>query len=325
MHINRRKTTRSVRAAFGSSRNPELAVVPLETLKALTWDLVCFAVPTSKVELVWKAVQAWHPGRQFPFPPPMCEVNQFSSWSKMLGSIRGHPVALKLPIQKATVHWLLAWRPSTLAAYRARLMTVVATLGCMRVNEVARLQVCDLWFDSLMSYGMSGFEGTCSVHINRRKNDTQRKGHYPAFGRSRDPELEVVVQLRRWLELAGLAVHPSCSEQSTPAAACELCPPLFPLTNCSKGGVTVASRWPCTRQQASDWIRWAVKEAGGDSSRFSSISARKWGSTAIEARVDETILYLQSGHGAAGAFPARAYMQIAAPARFLETFEAFGL
>jgi hypothetical protein len=43
----------------------------------------------------------------------------------------------------------------------------------------------------------------------------------------------------------------------------------------------------------------------------------------IEARVDETILYLQSGHGAA--LPARAYMQIASPARFLETFEAFGL
>ncbi len=46
-------------------------------------------------------------------------------------------------------------------------------------------------------------------------------------------------------------------------------------------------------------------------------------STAIEARVDETILYLQSGHGAA--LPARAYMQIASPARFLEMVEAFGL
>ena len=53
------------------------------------------------------------------------------------------------------------------------------------VNEVARLQVCDLWFDYLTSYGVPGFEGTCSVHINWRKNDTQRKGHYPALGRSR--------------------------------------------------------------------------------------------------------------------------------------------
>jgi hypothetical protein len=77
----------------------------------------------------------------------MCEVNQFSSWSKMLGSSRGHLVELKLPFQKATMRWLSAWRPGTLAAHRARLLTVVATLGCLRVNEVTRLQVCDLWFD----------------------------------------------------------------------------------------------------------------------------------------------------------------------------------
>jgi hypothetical protein len=47
------------------------AVLPmsLTTLKALTWDLVCFAVPTSQVELVWKAVQARH--RRFHLQPPM--------------------------------------------------------------------------------------------------------------------------------------------------------------------------------------------------------------------------------------------------------------
>ncbi len=71
------------------------------------------------------------------------------------------------------------------------------------------------------------------------------------------------------------------------------------------------------------WIR-AVSQAGGDSTRFSGISARKGGiSTAIEAGVDEAILYLQSGHGQALA--ARAYMHRKSPARFLETFETFGL
>ncbi len=39
--------------------------------------------------------------------------------------------------------------------------------------------------------------------------------------------------------------------------------------------------------------------------------------------VDEASLYLQSGNGAA--IPAQAYMRIASPARFFETFEAFGL
>jgi hypothetical protein len=300
----------------------DILPMPLDTLKALTWDMVCFAVPSSQIELVWKSVQARH--RQFQLRQPLCEANQYSSWVKMLGSIRGRPLALKLPIQKATVRWLLAWRPTTLAAHRARLLTAVATLACMRVNEVARLQVCDLWFDYLASYGIPGFEGTCSVHIDRRKNDTVRKGHYPALGRSKDPALDIVAQLRTWLRVAGLAVHSACAKRARPAARCPVCPPLFPLTRCAPGGVTVATDRPCSRQQASDWIRWAVSQAGGDSSRFSGISARKGGiSTAIEAKVDEAILYLQSGHGQA--LPARAYMHLTSPDRFLETFEAFGL
>jgi len=99
---------------------------------------------------------------------------------------------------------------------------------------------------------------------------------------------------------------------------------LFPLTRCAPGGVTVATDRPCSRQQASDWIRWAVSQAGGDSNLSSGISSREGGiSTAIEARVDEAILYLQSGHG--HALPARAYMHLTSPDRFLETFEAFGL
>jgi hypothetical protein len=87
-----------------------------------------------------------------------------------------------------------------------------------------------------MSYGVLGFEGTCSVHTNRRRNDTQRNGHYYALGRSRDPELGVVVQLRHWMAVAGLAMQPDCAKQVRPAAACELCPPLFPLSRCAKGG-----------------------------------------------------------------------------------------
>jgi len=216
----------------------DILPMPLDTLKALTWDMVRFAVPSSQIELVWKSVQARH--RQFQLRQPLCEANQYSSWVKMLGSIRGRPLALKLPIQKATVRWLLAWRPTALAAHRARLLTAVATLACMRVNEVARLQVCDLWFDYLASYGIPGFEGTCSVHIDRRKNDTVRKGHYPALGRSKDPALDIVAQLRTWLRVAGLAVHSACAKRARPAARCPVCP----RCSRSRGARRVASRWP---------------------------------------------------------------------------------
>ncbi len=69
-------------------------------------------------------------------------------------------------------------RPTSLVEHRARLLTVLATLACMLVNEVARLQVCDVWFDYLASYGAPCLEGTCLVHIDWRKNDTVQKGHY---------------------------------------------------------------------------------------------------------------------------------------------------
>jgi hypothetical protein len=74
---------------WGVARKALGAVLPmsLTTLKALTWDLVCLAVPTSQVELVWKAVQARH--RQFHLPPPMCEANEFSSGS---GGGRGEAI-----------------------------------------------------------------------------------------------------------------------------------------------------------------------------------------------------------------------------------------
>jgi hypothetical protein len=46
-------------------------------------------------------------------------------------------VALKLPIQKAMVRWLFAWRPDTLpaAAHRARLLTVVVQWSGSRLSR----------------------------------------------------------------------------------------------------------------------------------------------------------------------------------------------
>ena len=80
------------------ARNVVLDILPmsLETLKALTWDLVCFAVPSSQIEVVWKSVQSRH--RQFQLSQPMSKATQFTSSARMLGSIPGRPAALKLPI-----------------------------------------------------------------------------------------------------------------------------------------------------------------------------------------------------------------------------------
>ena len=51
------------------------------------------------------------------------------------------------------------------------------------------------------------------------------------------------------------------SQGVRPATHCELCPPLFPLTRCVQGCVTVATIRLCSSQQASNWIAPASKRA----------------------------------------------------------------
>ena len=106
-------------------------------------------------------------------------------------------------------------------------MVALATICCLRVAELAALQVCDLWFDFHTGYGIPGFHGTAAVHIGRRKNDIERKGHHPAIGRAIDPALDLVHQLRAWLGLNDLAVSDQCTKQAFTAARCPHCAPLF--------------------------------------------------------------------------------------------------
>jgi hypothetical protein len=293
-----------------------------DTLKALSMDLILFATSHSTIRAVWAAVNARH--RLFGFTPPLNERLEFSAWVRSIGCIMGRPLSLKLPIHKSIVAWLLRWRPISVALNRNRLMAALATLACLRVSELARLQVCDLWFDYLTDWGLPGYEGTCAVHVCNRKNDAERKGHHPVLGRSMDPQLDIVVQLLAWMRWMGLEVHPRCEKRRRPAARCLLCPPLFPTTQKGPGGATVVTQKACSPSRASDCIKEVVSAAGCSSKRFSGVSARKGGiSTAIDAGVPEAILFLQSGHGQAKA--ARNYMQLGDPRRLLETFEAFGL
>ncbi len=94
------------------------------------------------------------------------------------------------------IHKLLAWRPASVLDNRDRLATCLATITCLRVTERTALRVCNVLFNFHCSYGIPGYEGTMALRIVKRKNDLERKGHYPAVGRSRNPELDLVYQLR---------------------------------------------------------------------------------------------------------------------------------
>ena len=162
-----------------------------------------------------------------------------------------------------------------------------------------------------------------ALHIRKRKNDQLRKGHHPRVGRSHDPDLDIVQQIRAYMRIGGLEVHAACSKGRLPAAICPVCPPLFPKTR-RLGSDTVLSTLPCSRQLIGDCIQGALRSIGVDASHFSGISARKGGlSTAIEAGVAATVLFMQSGHGQDEA--AKRYVALGSPTLLFDTWRAFQL
>ena len=299
-----------------------LLPMDISTLKGLTWDFMCAGGSFSTLRALTDAVQSRH--RYYGVEPPIFGRGEYRAWTRCLSCVMGRPLSLKLPIHKSIVAFLLAWRPTSLADNRDRLLTALATVACLRISEVAALQVCDLWFDFFLQYGIRGYDGTAAVHVMRRKNDVERCGHHPALGRASNPQLDIVFQLRQWMLFAGLAVHSACSKREAPAARCPRCPPLFPRLRNGPGNVPIVSGISCSPQMASKAVKRMAVVAGAAPERFSGVSARKGGlSTAIEAGVEEIILYLQSGHGLPRS--AKAYMHIRDPRRLLEVFEAFGL
>ena len=67
----------------------------LETLKALTWGMVCSEVPSLQIEMVWRPIQARH--RQFQMRQTLFATNLYLSWVKMLSSVRGPAAVSQAP------------------------------------------------------------------------------------------------------------------------------------------------------------------------------------------------------------------------------------
>ena len=296
--------------------------MPTDILKALSWELLCMGTPRSVITAIWAAVQHRH--HCAGLPAPISGFGEFSAWTRCLASLLGRPSALLFPIHRSLVAALLRLRPAGLRDNRDRLLIALATICCLRVSEVAALQICDVWFDFHTGYGIPGFHGTAAIHVGRRKNDCERKGHHPAIGRSTDRALDLVFQLLMWFRANHLVVSPLCQKRASPAFRCPHCPPLFSRLVNGPAGSHVPSFTPLSSQMIGDGIRRLLGACGADVSHFSGISARKGGlTTAISAGVSEEILFLQSGHGQARA--ARNYMHLQDPDRLFDTYRAFGL
>jgi integrase len=307
---------------WGVARNTTHDLFPMSTttLKALTMDLIGLQTPRSVILAIWSAIQNRHRGAGL--RTPIHGPNEFSAWSRLLASLQGAPRPLLYPIHRSMVHRLLAWRTSSLADNRDRLATCLATICCLRVAELRSLRICHLLFDFHCSYGIPGYEGTLAVHVVKRKNDSERRGHYPAVGRSTHPNLDLVHQLRMWTRALGLERHPLCVSRA--GVQCHACSPVFPRLLQGPSHGYHASTLPMSGQMVRHAVRRMAALCQGNPEHFSGISARKGGlTTAISAGVPEEIVYLQSGHGMRRA--ARAYMHLLDPALLFATYQAFGL
>ena len=75
------------------------------------------------------------------------------------------------------------------------------------------LQLCDLLFDFDCAHSNDpSFQGTAAILVRQHKNDQIRKMHFPRIGRSKDPTLDVVFQLKAFARLALSTIHPLCTK-----------------------------------------------------------------------------------------------------------------
>ena len=201
------------------------------------------------------------------------------------------------------------------------LMCCLGTMLSSRVVEVAFIQICYLLWELDKAYHEQYAE-TAAVRIYRRKQDTERKGHYPRIGHAAQAEWDIVLRLRKYADLHGLRVSERCTKPKQAGARCRHCPPLFFTTRRVKGSASVKA--PVTRQMVTTAVKSSLSLIGVDTTHFSCLSMRRGGiSAALTAKVQAPVLYLQSGHGSENA--AFNYVVPVDPSVWYESFAAFGL
>ena len=133
---------------------------------------------------------------------------------------------------------------------------------------------------------------------------------------------DLLWQTREATWLLGTQPGPACTRRFDRTVPCPSCPPLFPR-KFKKGTEFDLSR-QATSPEISAMIISGLAHVGFNTTHFSGISARRGGlSTAIEAGVPESVLWMQSGH--AQDVAARHYVSLNSPALLYRTYESFGL
>lgn len=294
-----------------------------DVMHAFLMELLLLGCGFSSIKGYLDSIQSRH--RVYALSSPLHGVSSYSRLCRTLRRFQGRQAPYKYPIHRTLVAKILAYPAPSLAIRRDCLAAALATICCLRPCEGARLQSCDIFFDFDVRSGLRGFEGTAAVNIMARKNDQGRKGHHPRIGRSKSPVLDLVHQLRVYLKSSRLTPRDGCSKRLRPHARCPVCPALFPLSVLACDRHSARGNQCPSPAAFSDMILRALSHIGCDVSAFSGVCARRGGiSTAVEAGVPESILWLQSGHAQSRA-AARTYIRLRNPTLLYATWQAFAL
>jgi hypothetical protein len=324
---------------------PNLLPMSTDMLRAWLWDALAFEASLPVLRQSLNAIKAWH--RQLGLTPPADGPGDYRRVVTSLARFQGNPQRLKWPIHAGAVRRLLllpvpdhppcsgvnrppgskAWTRCPICwLFLLRWIDCLAgatgTVLCCRCGEIAAIQSCDISWNHDGKAGYDHLAGGAAFNIRQRKVDQFRAGHHPRAGVARNPNLDLLRQLRALIDLIGNGPRPGCRKLLEPGSPCPACPPLFPR-RIGRSDALDLSRQPTSAEMSQMIVR-GLGHVGFDTSLFSGISARKGGlSTAIEAGVPEAILWMQSGHAQDAA--ARRYVRLDSPALLYRTWEAFGL
>ena len=289
---------------FGLAHGELDKILPMSqsTLRSITAEFLMVGVAANSIKNVWSAIEHRH--RLARLPVPLAEPLAFKRSFKAVCAVRGAPSRNLFPIGPHHLPRLLQLIGLSWTQQRAVMVTVLGTVMCSRVSELANLQFCDLLWDFDAAYH-SDLRGGMAVRIYKRKQDTGRFGLYP-----RIPPGLFVEKFRLFIASLGTRTMNRCTKQRNPGGRCPFCDPVFPHAMANKstaagrrlgdGSSTRAPLTPASRQQISGAVKVAMECLGVDTTFYSGLSMRRGGITAaVQARVPEPVLFRQSGHGTA--------------------------
>ena len=260
-----------------------------QALQAFLMQLIMCGYSAVSIAKFITAIKDRH--QRFNFAIPV-HARQLGEWTHALVHQLGMPKKQKWTVLACHVRKVLELPRTSISRIRNMCIMALGTVCALRPSEVMRLQPCDLVWD------IDG-PGTLALLLWVRKNDGNKQGLWPRICQGKLPETCILILLKLYLKVSGIAVHPECTKKTWNRSPCSKCGSLFRRTDRAGKIVrpTERSDHGITRDCISKALRELLEEIGVESLLYTPVSMRRGGiSTALSAGIEEGLRKLQSGH-----------------------------